>query len=181
MMQDILSMIFAYILLRLVFYKIHRNDIISACIISSISCWDFVINNNLDRLEKYYIYSIIISCWHLDILMIAHHILVLYTMYRVNTPDRELAMTLLRYAKISDIFAHVNKLCQYAKQTNLLEHIRLISILITIVLWVIFRVCYIIYTFNSIQTYEAMIAIMIFATFTVWWIYKLCMLFIRLM
>ncbi len=148
-----------------------------------VSGWSFIISGDLADLQSYYIYSMLIAMLHNDVLMILHHTLVLYAIYRVETPDRVLAMTLLRYAKISDVVAHVNKICYYINTSGnlIIEHIRLLSILITIVLWFIFRVCYIIYTVRTIQTYEAMIAISLFAGFTVWWMGKLGMLAIKLM
>ena len=181
--MHVLLYIAAYIALLINFKKYKQSNVIVTSIIAMSACWDYIINDNIYRLEVYYYYSIIISMLSFDYLMVGHHILVLYTIYRVETPDRVLALTLLRYAKISDVVIYLNKICQYMNTTGnkIVEHIRMLSILITIVLWTIFRVGYVMYTVDKIATWEAAIAIAIFTVFNILWITKLCVLFRRLM
>ncbi len=174
MIKNIVLYCIGYVSIRILCQNYRRNEAIAAYIISMISCWKFIIDNDYSLLEAYYWYDIIISILKRDMLMVAHHFLVIYVLYRTNTPDHHIGLLILKYAKISDITAHINKILQSIEvNTNLIKDIRLISLLITIMLWLIFRLGYIIYVYNYVVLYESKIMLIVFTMFTAWWIYKL--------
>lgn len=156
------------------FRKYKRNEIIASYTVSMVACWNFVITNNYEQLESYYWYDIIISIYKRDVLMVAHHFLVIYALYR-ETVDSHISILLLKYSKISDLFAHINKILQsFELNMNIINDIRLFATLITIFLWFIFRLGLIIYVYNQVVLFESQLVLGVFGCFTAWWLHKLC-------
>ena len=163
-----------------IFQKYKRNETIAAYAVSMITCWNFVINDNYDQLESYYWYDIILSVYKRDLLMFAHHCLVIYALYR-NTPDSHISILLLKYSKFSDLFAHINKILQsFEINTCFIIDIRLFTTLLTIFLWFIFRIGFIVYVCNQVVLVESQLVLGMFSGFTIWWMYKLCGIAYRL-
>jgi hypothetical protein len=149
----------------------------AANIMSMIACWDFVITGNMPRLEAYYIYDIMLSAFNYDFLMVGHHTLVMYAIYRTDTPDYILGMAILRHAKFSDLFIYPFKLCQYFNN-RITNFVKTASLALTIVLWGLFRISYILFVFNKIHYWEARVAASIFLGFTTWWTHKLLLILV---
>ena len=164
-----------------IYHNYKHREAIAAYAVSMIACWNFVINGDYKILEAYYWYDIMISLYKRDALMVAHHFLVIYVLYRTGTPDSHIGIILLKCSKYSDIFCNINKFLQLSKpNSNLIKDIRLLSTLITIVLWMIFRIGVIAYVSNKVELYESKLVLAVFGGFNVWWIYKLCGLAYRL-
>jgi hypothetical protein len=154
---------------------------ITSLIISSLACWLFVYSLDYNLLLSYYWYDIVLMIYNRDITMIAHHWLVIYGLCHCPTyGDYQNVLMMILSAKISDLFVHQNKIISYldlesGNRTTFKTAIklwRLSSILITLILWALFRFLFIMSLF-PFNTLEANILMPIFLLVNAMWVPKL--------
>lgn len=179
-LANIIKHFILYGLLRLVTYRYEKSHILSNHIVSMLVCWKFMLSYNFSDVIAYYWYDLMLSVWHRDSFMILHHLVSLYSLQQCSWhPDFESIRLAAVYLKSGDIVLHHYKIIDaleiYNNYRLKLRIYQAISVLITILLWLYYRVyrCIEVYPFETTTFY--VIAI-IFHLLNVLWIVKLCVL-----
>lgn len=135
--------LFAYGILRLITRKYPKSDVGVNFLMSMIACYIFLYNRNTDYLFEYYLYDLVISFVSFDYIMIIHHFITIYAITPCyDLDDYTKALQVLTYMKASDIFMHHYKIINGFEldRYKILAYWQFYSILLTIMLWCVFRI-----------------------------------------
>jgi hypothetical protein len=165
------------ILARYLYKKYHKYMNLVSGLISTFICWKCVINNSPDGIISYYWYDLIITLYKKDWFMVVHHVFTLFSLNQcVDNPDYTKIYYSLFLLKKGDLFVHQVKIIDALELYNdypLASRIyQLITMSLTLILWIIYRFILPFYVYPFETTFYK-ISSVIFHIVNLLWIIKL--------
>lgn len=157
--------------------RIYKHHQFVSNVMSNATCILFLYSGDINMLISYYWYDLIFMIWQKDILMILHHIITIYGISHSEThSDYNNMLIVLLRMKTGDVFMHYYKIIDSIKFNNewqiLAYFVQYTSVLITLLLWLIFRITFILGMF-PFNTLKANMVVTSFTIVNIWWTCKM--------
>ena len=162
--------------------KVHQ---LVSNLISNITCVLFLFTHNKDLIFSYYWYDLTMMYLTLDKVMIIHHVFTLHGISHCpDYPDYDNIFSVLYIMKLADVFMHYYKILDTLQIDNryskfIIVFIQIITVILTGILWLIFRVFYILNMF-PFKTDKTNFIVFAFIIANIYWITKLYRLVVKL-
>jgi hypothetical protein len=161
--------VLTYFSLYLILSSENKKELASLCI-SLLTTWKYVFVGG--NLLSYYVYDLILMLISRDYLMILHHLVSIYTLGLCPSHlDYNLVAYVFWLCKVGDLFIHVPKIMNLTDKPIIQKLIiQFISCVMTVILWIYFRIY--LFRYLDIRSVEYIFLYWVFQFFHILWIIK---------
>lgn len=169
---QIVNIFTIYAILSYSFKNYENRHLLASNIVSLMCCWRYIAYKNTSHVISYYWYDLVLSIIKRDKLMILHHLFTLYALaHTILHPDYQVIVDVMYAVKCSDIFIHFDKIVKNLEFVNTMSDLfRLTTILLTYVLWIKYRLIYIITYIPYLKTNTNVILAILFVCICAVWL-----------